>query len=109
MSQNFNKQPEQQHSNVAHLLDQSTTAPPALSPAEIRGLNRKLRVLIRYGGVLKESILHPKNISPSRQFIKLGGYYSDQLKGWLHIDQIHVVEVLEEMPDETQPKECDSF
>lgn len=92
MSQNFN--------NIA---------PPVLSPAEIRGLNRKLRVLIRDGGALYEAVFLPRRLSPSRQFIKVGGYHSDQLSGWLDIDQIHVVEILEEMPDEPQPTGRKSF
>jgi hypothetical protein len=77
--------------------------PSAMSPAEIKGLNRKVRVLIRYGSKFSQVIFHPSNLSPSKQFIRVGGYFSDQLQGWLEIDSIYVAEVLEEMQDECQP------
>ncbi len=82
--------------------------PPPAEPAklEIRKLDGKYSCIVKFAGILVTAVLDQDKLSPSKSFIKLGDYYSDQLRSaWYPIDAIEVVEVLKKVDrDEDAPK-----
>lgn len=73
---------------------------------EIRTLQGRYRCLVRFGGMagVYTLVLCEKNLSPSREFIQVGDYYSDQLRGWIKVDQLEVVEILAKINDQPAVK-----
>lgn len=75
--------------------------PPAT--LDIRQLDGRYHCLVRYKGHLVSAVLCSQCLSPSRNFIKLGDYYSDQLHGWHPVDEIAIVEVIKKIDLTTPP------
>lgn len=60
----------------------------------IKTLDGRYRCLVRIRGYLVTVILCTTKLAPSRDFIQIGDFYSDQVRGWFPISEIEVVEIL---------------
>lgn len=61
----------------------------------LRQLNGRYRCIVRYRGYVITAVLCAEKLSPSRDWIFLGDYYSDQVsRHWTNVDDIEILEVL---------------
>lgn len=61
----------------------------------LRAFDGRYRCIVRYQGHLLTMVLCSRQLSPSREFIQVGGFYSDQVsRHWSKVDDIDIVEVL---------------
>lgn len=67
---------------------------------------RKLKLLIKQNGYddVYQVTFQPHFVSPSKEYIKFGGYWGDEAMGWKSIKDIEVIEIIEEMENEMDEK-----
>lgn len=64
------------------------------NPKDIKTLDGRYRCLVRMRGYLLTTVLCQTKLSPSREYIELGGFFSSQASGWFPISEIEILEIL---------------